>query len=298
MVGMDQSTLVESELFPEFFKLDFTRYYETMDNMINKYVILRMGVHDRNGSPVSPWGQIHMGLWFMTEHWALKPHVPGHGSLHFWLMQASFCAQSELIVHSGRHEGGLPIYPWTHLHIAMPLTSWQWLLGPHGDGEQGFVTISADKKKLNPIREFFRGCCLFLCVNTHCCRRFNTTFGSCFFVHYTHKFLTNRKIRCRLQQCAFLQIFTGLLIGSYLPPANIERKSFLAFLADSCTLVYDSLSRTVRSNHKYRCTDLYICYGCKLYHESNHRWQRILVGIRCKDRHDILAYRSNCRLDI
>lgn len=62
-----------------------------------------------NGSPVYRDGQLHIGLWLTTLHLALTPHVPGHGSWHFWFEQALFCKQSELTVHSGRHVGGLPI---------------------------------------------------------------------------------------------------------------------------------------------------------------------------------------------
>lgn len=40
------------------------------------------------------------------------PQAPTHGSLHFWAVQAWFSEQSELVTHSGRHSGGLPIYPW------------------------------------------------------------------------------------------------------------------------------------------------------------------------------------------
>lgn len=44
----------------------------------------------------------------MAWQLALFPQVPGHGSLHFWLMQALFKEHSELTVHSGLQPGGLP----------------------------------------------------------------------------------------------------------------------------------------------------------------------------------------------
>lgn len=45
----------------------------------------------------------------MTRHSAFRPHVPGHGSLHFRLMQAKWLAHSLLLIHSGRQFGGEPI---------------------------------------------------------------------------------------------------------------------------------------------------------------------------------------------
>lgn len=66
-------------------------------------------LHAVNGSPVYPWRQVQIGLWFTTEHSAFNPHEPGHGSSHFWLIQALVWSQSELRVHSGRHVGGFPI---------------------------------------------------------------------------------------------------------------------------------------------------------------------------------------------
>lgn len=51
-------------------------------------------------------------------HLEFKPQDPGQGSLHFWLLQASFCAQSELTVHSGLQVGGVPIYSGRQEHTA------------------------------------------------------------------------------------------------------------------------------------------------------------------------------------
>lgn len=90
------------------------------------------------GSPVKPDWQLQIGLWFITSQRALVPQVPGHGSLHFWLTQALFCAHSELTTHSGLQFGGLPMYVGWHEHTAWPLTSLHWLFGPQGDGLHGF----------------------------------------------------------------------------------------------------------------------------------------------------------------
>lgn len=106
----------------------------------------RIGWHLEKGSPVRPGGQLQIGLWLMTMHWALSPHVPGQGSVQRWLIQASFGAHSELTTHSGRHDGGLPIYPKIHEQTAWPLNSLHWLFGPHGDGLQGCVVTGAKTK--------------------------------------------------------------------------------------------------------------------------------------------------------
>lgn len=100
-------------------------------------------VQAAKGSPLRPWGHLQMGLWLTTEHSALTPQLPGQGSLHFWLTQALESSQSELTTHSGRQVGGLPIKPSIHLQTAIPFTSWQWLFGPQGDGEQGFCIVSS-----------------------------------------------------------------------------------------------------------------------------------------------------------
>ena len=107
-----------------------------------------MGEQRINGSPVRRFGQLQIGLWLMTSHFAPIPHVPGQGFLHFWLLHASFWAHSELTTHSGLHVGGLPIYPGTQEHTAWPLISRHWLLGPHGDGWHGCVTIGSVIQKI------------------------------------------------------------------------------------------------------------------------------------------------------
>lgn len=68
-----------------------------------------MGLQRVNGSPVKPLLQEHRGLWLRTRHSALVPHVPGHGSTHFWFEQALSRLHSELMVHSGRQPGGVPM---------------------------------------------------------------------------------------------------------------------------------------------------------------------------------------------
>lgn len=45
--------------------------------------------------------------------------------------------QSGLIKHSGRQDGGIPIYVGKHEHDGFPFTFLQSALGPHGEGLQG-----------------------------------------------------------------------------------------------------------------------------------------------------------------
>lgn len=84
-------------------------------------------------------GQEHIGLCFITSHLAPTPQVPRQGLIHFWLLQASFSEHSALIVHSGRHEGGLPMYVGRQEQTAWLLISLHWLFCPHGLGLQGRV---------------------------------------------------------------------------------------------------------------------------------------------------------------
>lgn len=95
--------------------------------------------HLVKGSPVKPGAQLQMGLWFTTWQRALRPQVPGHGSWHFWLIQARFKVQSELTTHSGLHVGGEPTQPGWHEHTAWLFIIRHTLLGPHGLGKQGFA---------------------------------------------------------------------------------------------------------------------------------------------------------------
>lgn len=70
------------------------------------------------GSPVKPGAQLHIGLWLTTWHLAFSPQVPGQGSIHFCFIHARSCTQSELTIHSGLQDGGLPINPVKHEHTA------------------------------------------------------------------------------------------------------------------------------------------------------------------------------------
>lgn len=38
--------------------------------------------HIENGSPINPLAHSQVGIWLRTEHWALIPQTPGHGSSH------------------------------------------------------------------------------------------------------------------------------------------------------------------------------------------------------------------------
>jgi hypothetical protein len=53
------------------------------------------------GFPVYPCGQLHIDIWFTTTHCAFCPQVPGHGSVHLFLMHALFLGHSVLRTHSG-----------------------------------------------------------------------------------------------------------------------------------------------------------------------------------------------------
>lgn len=91
------------------------------------------------GSPVKPFKQLQIGLWFTTWQRALIPQVPGQGSKHFWLIQAKFNAHSELIIHSGLQDGGVPIQLGWQEQTAYLFTSLHILYGPHGDGLHGSI---------------------------------------------------------------------------------------------------------------------------------------------------------------
>lgn len=87
--------------------------------------------------PVWSGPQLQIGLWLKTSHLAFNPHVPWQGSIHFWFTQACVIAHSLLVVHSGRHCGGVPIKPCKHEQTEWPLISLHWLLGPQGEGLHG-----------------------------------------------------------------------------------------------------------------------------------------------------------------
>lgn len=71
--------------------------------------------------------------------------MPGQGSTHFWLTQALSKAHSELIRHSGRQAGGVPMNPITQEQTACLFTSRQILFGPHGDGLHGSTGVGVAK---------------------------------------------------------------------------------------------------------------------------------------------------------
>lgn len=130
----------------------------------------------------------------MTTHLAWMPHVPGQGSLHFWLIQASFGRQSELRVHSGRHRGGDPRNSGAHVHTACSFNSRHMLFGPQGFGLHGLVTgetireryivacissfdinylykkilyLSLHRKKWTRFRWYRKGSCTSVCDLSH-----------------------------------------------------------------------------------------------------------------------------------
>ena len=87
-----------------------------------------------NGSPVYPAKHEQIGVWLITLHCAPIPHAPGQGSLHFSLMHALSLEHSELIEHSGRQFGGIPIYASRQEQDGIPLIflHCEWM--PQGDG--------------------------------------------------------------------------------------------------------------------------------------------------------------------
>ena len=95
-------------------------------------VYLQIGLHSINGSPINCGGHKQNGLWLCILHTAFIPHVFVHGSIHFWLRQASCKLHSELTRHSGLQCGGLPTELGKHVQIAESLTWRQCELGPQG----------------------------------------------------------------------------------------------------------------------------------------------------------------------
>ena len=92
-----------------------------------------IGSHWWKGSPSYPRLHVQIGLWLMTAHCALMPQDPGHGFLHFWLIQARSREHSDDMMHSGlQPEAGLPKNPGTQVHTGRPSTASQREFGPHG----------------------------------------------------------------------------------------------------------------------------------------------------------------------
>ena len=77
-------------------------------------------------------------MWFRTRHEALMPQSPGHGSTHFWFLQASSVGQSSLKIHSGRQFGGEPVIPdWHEQSHRSPFLLGGLAYGPQGLGLHG-----------------------------------------------------------------------------------------------------------------------------------------------------------------
>ena len=75
----------------------------------------------------------------ITLHCAPTPHEPGHGSLHFSLMEARLLLQSEFIEDSGWQFGGDPRYDGKHEQDGIFPTGWHIEWGPQGDGIHGIT---------------------------------------------------------------------------------------------------------------------------------------------------------------
>lgn len=110
--------------------------------------ILRFWVHLMNGFPVKPWGQLQIGLWLLHWQIAAIPQAPMQGFIHFWLEQIWLVLQSELLVHSGLHVGGFPMYPGMQEQLAWSFIDRQRLLGPHKDGLHGSGSIGSNYEKI------------------------------------------------------------------------------------------------------------------------------------------------------
>lgn len=104
------------------------------------------------GSPIKPDIHEHIGLWFTTLQFEFNPQCPGHGSEHFWLMQALLEAHSELTVHSGLQPGGEPIKLDIQEQTLWPLTARHILLGPQGFGLQGVVISGTGSERDEKIK--------------------------------------------------------------------------------------------------------------------------------------------------
>lgn len=98
-----------------------------------------------NGSPVILNVQLQIGLWRITLHWELRPHVPGHGSMHLFLIHARFESHSEFITHSGLQFGGVPINSDKQEQTAWSLMFWHLLFGPQTGVLQGSCSLSVAK---------------------------------------------------------------------------------------------------------------------------------------------------------
>lgn len=67
-------------------------------------------------------------------------------------MQAKLLAHSELLMHSGRQFGGVPLYSGKHEQEGASLTTLHCAFGPQGEGLHGFKGIdggSSSEKETN-----------------------------------------------------------------------------------------------------------------------------------------------------
>jgi hypothetical protein len=88
----------------------------------------------------------------MTVQIALLAQVPGHGSMHLFLLQAMFLLQSPFSTHSGLQPIlGSPKYSGRQLQS--PLS--QCVFGPQGEGLQGSLSTSTMKKIIRNFEKKF-----------------------------------------------------------------------------------------------------------------------------------------------
>jgi len=93
----------------------------------DRQCLLSSLMHRTKGSPIKPTEQVHIGLWFTTWQLALRPHVAGHGSKHFWSIHAFSWGHSVLTIHSGLHAGGEPTCPAWHEQTGCSFATWHTL---------------------------------------------------------------------------------------------------------------------------------------------------------------------------
>lgn len=114
-------------------------------------------VHWVNAFPVNPSLHVQIDKCVITWQFALIPQEPGHGSRHFWLMQAKLLAHSSFIVHSGLQLGGLPSKLAWQEQDGIPLRLRQTEFGPQGDGMHGSLSscgITAGAKNYKNIVKY------------------------------------------------------------------------------------------------------------------------------------------------
>jgi hypothetical protein len=55
--------------------------YKLLKEVTNSPTDGGISLHEANGSPVVPSGQLQVGIWLTTSQRAPCPQVPGHGSI-------------------------------------------------------------------------------------------------------------------------------------------------------------------------------------------------------------------------